>query len=168
MIPSCSPTTRPIRWRPRPIPAAVSIPFQSPVAFRSYAHWYRTEQYRHPSVSVFHSVLAREGDGQAVERQREGSELHAALGLGRGPPVLGGEVVEEDEHLQLGELVARARVGPVPERHERVGLGSHLQTTKASLLVRRHVVLVVLAKQGRGRKKAKLVDDRMSATGSTN
>jgi hypothetical protein len=112
---------------------------------RCVAHWYRTEQYRQTSVSV----LAREGHGQAVERQREGSELHAALGLGRGPPVLGGEVVEEDEHLQLGELVARARVGPVPERHERVGLGSHLQTTKASLLVRRHVVLVVLAKQGR-------------------
>jgi hypothetical protein len=72
------------------------------------------------------SVLAGEGHGQAVERQREGAELHAALGLGGGPPVLGGEVVEEHEHLQLGKLVARARVGPVAEGHERIGLGRHL------------------------------------------
>jgi hypothetical protein len=77
------------------------------------------------------SVLASEGHGQAVERQREGAELHAALGLGGGPPVFGDEVVEEHEHLQLGELVPRARVGPVAERHERVGLGSNLKQRPA-------------------------------------
>jgi hypothetical protein len=125
---------------PRPVPSDGdrgqsrqrfhSFPFPRSVL---HAQSYRTEEKRPipPSIRfgvVFHhSVVAREGHGQAVDRQREGAELHAALGRGRGPPVLGGEVVEEDEHLQLGELVAGARVGPVPERHERVGLGSHLQ-----------------------------------------
>lgn len=77
--------------------------------------------------SGFVAVLAGEGHGEAVDGEGEGAELDAALGLGGGPFVLGGEVVAEDEHLQLGQLVAGARVGPVPERHERVGLGGHLQ-----------------------------------------
>ena len=78
--------------------------------------------------SGFVLVLAGEGHGEAVDGEGEGAELDAALGLGGGPSVLGGEVVAEDEHLQLGQLVAGARVGPVPERHERVGLGGHLQS----------------------------------------
>ena len=42
-------------------------------------------------------VLAGEGHGEAVDGEGEGAELDAALGLGGGPSVLGGEVVAEDE-----------------------------------------------------------------------
>jgi hypothetical protein len=142
---------RPVRWRPpqRQIPEAV---FAAPIVVLAsiYRHTISIRLFvvgfgLVPSAcrgfgvapSTIHtsvggsSVLADEGHGQAVERQREGAELHAALGLGGGPPVLGGEVVEEHEHLQLGELVARARVGPVAERQERVGLGSNLKQRPA-------------------------------------
>ena len=73
-------------------------------------------------------VLVGEGHGEAVHREGEGAELDAALGLGGGPPVFGGEVVAEDKHLQLGQLVAGAGVVAVPERHEGVGLGGHLES----------------------------------------
>lgn len=125
----------------RPIPEAVSrsevllvvvlaysIPYHTTIRSTSAGRGFGLVLLRSDPIHMLgSSVLASEGHGQAVERQREGAELHAALGLGGGPPVLGGEVVEEHQHLQLGELVARARVGPVAERHERVGLGSNLQ-----------------------------------------
>ena len=44
-----------------------------------------------------------------------------------GLPVFSREVMEEDQHLQLSKLIARAGVGPVPEGHESVGFWSDLQ-----------------------------------------
>lgn len=41
-------------------------------------------------------------------------------------PVGGDEAVDEDEHLQLGQLVARARVHAAPERQERAWTRRHL------------------------------------------
>ncbi|OAY85441.1 hypothetical protein ACMD2_14838, partial [Ananas comosus] len=45
-------------------------------------------------------------------------------------PVFGGEVMEQDQHLQLGQLVTRARVGPISKRHEGIGLWRNLNKVR--------------------------------------
>ena len=45
-------------------------------------------------------------------------------------PVRGGEVVEEDEHLKLGQLTAWTGMHPIPEWQVRVRFWWHLQPHK--------------------------------------
>jgi hypothetical protein len=45
-------------------------------------------------------------------------------------PVAGDQVVDEDEHLELGQLVPGARVHAVPKRQERARTRRHLHNTQ--------------------------------------
>jgi hypothetical protein len=54
-------------------------------------------------------------------------------------PVAGDQVVDEDEHLELGQLVPGARVHAVPKRQERARTRRHLHNTQRPVS---HVVVV--------------------------
>lgn len=59
-------------------------------------------------------------------------------------PVAGDQVVDEDEHLELGQLVPGARVHAVPKRQERARTRRHLESRRVELVWILEVVRAVV------------------------